>query len=103
MHLRNIQHILECPLIKILVLDSRRRNRRIEPGNSPYAVDLDSARLENGVLNLNVLNTRTGILLKLELYALQNHMVRMKINEVSPLKPRYEVPDVLVEDPPVGR
>lgn len=79
-----------------------RRNRRIEPGNSPYAVDLNSARLENGVLNINVLNTRTGILLKLELYALQNHMVRMKINEVSPLKPRYEVPDVLVEDPPVG-
>ncbi|XP_071832175.1 neutral alpha-glucosidase AB-like isoform X2 [Apostichopus japonicus] len=79
-----------------------KRNRRIQPGSSPYAADLDSARLENGVLHLNVLNTQTGILLKLELYALQNQMVRMKINEVSPLKPRYEVPDVLVAEPEVA-
>ncbi|PIK52127.1 putative neutral alpha-glucosidase AB [Apostichopus japonicus] len=80
-----------------------KRNRRIQPGSSPYAADLDSARLENGVLHLNVLNTQTGILLKLELYALQNQMVRMKINEVSPLKPRYEVPDVLVAEPEVAK
>eukprot|EP00062_Callorhinchus_milii_P027017 gi/632989821/ref/XP_007883852.1/ PREDICTED: neutral alpha-glucosidase AB-like [Callorhinchus milii] len=27
-------------------------------------------------------------------------MTRIKINELHPLKPRYEVPDVLIQDPP---
>lgn len=38
--------------------------------------------------------------LLLELYRLQGNMTRVKINELKPLKPRYEVPDVLVKDPP---
>lgn len=38
--------------------------------------------------------------LLLELCGLQGNMTRIKINELSPLRPRYEVPDVLVRDPP---
>lgn len=37
--------------------------------------------------------------LLLELYRLQGNMTRVKINELKPLKPRYEVPDVLIADP----
>ena len=37
--------------------------------------------------------------LLLELYRLQGNMTRVKINELKPLKPRYEVPDVLVQQP----
>lgn len=37
--------------------------------------------------------------LLLELYRLQGNMTRVKINELKPLKPRYEVPDVLLSDP----
>lgn len=37
--------------------------------------------------------------LLLELYRLQGNMTRLKINELKPLKPRYEVPDVLMADP----
>lgn len=38
--------------------------------------------------------------LLLELYRLQGNITRVKINELKPLKPRYEVPDVLVREPP---
>lgn len=38
--------------------------------------------------------------LLLELYRLQGNMTRVKINELKPLRPRYEVRDVLVTDPP---
>ena len=38
--------------------------------------------------------------LLLELYRLQGNMTRVKINELKPLKPRYEVPDVLIREPP---
>lgn len=40
------------------------------------------------------------VLLLLELYRLQGNMTRVKINELKPIKPRYEVPDVLITDPP---
>lgn len=38
--------------------------------------------------------------LLLELYRLQGNITRVKINELKPLKPRFEVPDVLVGEPP---
>lgn len=37
--------------------------------------------------------------LLLELYRLQGNITRVKINELKPLKPRYEVPDVLIREP----
>uniref|UniRef100_A0A672PMG1 Neutral alpha-glucosidase AB n=1 Tax=Sinocyclocheilus grahami TaxID=75366 RepID=A0A672PMG1_SINGR len=40
-----------------------------------------------------------SVRLLLELYRLQGNMTRVKINELKPLKPRYEVPDVLISDP----
>ncbi len=38
--------------------------------------------------------------LLLELYRLQGNITRVKINELKPLKPRFEVPDVLIAEPP---
>lgn len=37
--------------------------------------------------------------LLLELYRLQGNITRVKINELKPLKPRFEVPDVLIKEP----
>uniref|UniRef100_A0A672N4B0 Neutral alpha-glucosidase AB n=1 Tax=Sinocyclocheilus grahami TaxID=75366 RepID=A0A672N4B0_SINGR len=48
-------------------------------------------------LGLHVKNT---VHLLLELYRLQGNMTRVKINELKPLKPRFEVPDVLIAEPP---
>lgn len=43
--------------------------------------------------------TEWQVHLLLELYRLQGNITRVKINELKPLKPRYEVPDVLVGEP----
>lgn len=45
-------------------------------------------------------STRSQVRLLLELYRLQGNITRVKINELKPLKPRYEVPDVLIREPP---
>uniref|UniRef100_A0A8D2LTN4 Glucosidase II alpha subunit n=1 Tax=Varanus komodoensis TaxID=61221 RepID=A0A8D2LTN4_VARKO len=52
---------------------------------------------------VNSIRGRTGIPLLLEIYGLKGNMTRIRINELNPLKPRYEVPDVLVQDPPTTR
>ena len=38
--------------------------------------------------------------LQLELQALHPNITRLRLRELRPLRPRYEVPDVLVGDPP---
>lgn len=41
--------------------------------------------------------------LLLELWGLQGNVTRIRIKELNPLRPRFEVPDVLVAEPPVER
>lgn len=36
----------------------------------------------------------------MELQALHPNITRLRLRELRPLRPRYEVPDVLVGDPP---
>lgn len=38
--------------------------------------------------------------LQLELQALHPNITRLRLRELRPLRPRYEVPDVLMGDPP---
>ncbi|XP_030855177.1 neutral alpha-glucosidase AB isoform X2 [Strongylocentrotus purpuratus] len=77
-----------------------RRHKDIPEGQSPYAAVLDSFHIEaDGVMRGNILNTKNGILLSLEVFGLEDRMVRFKVNELSPIRPRYEVPDVLVVEP----
>ena len=86
--------------MNIHVFICNRRNRNIPEGQSPYAAVLDSFHIgEDGVLRGNLLNTKNGVLLSLEVYGLQDRMVWFRVNELSPIKPRYEVEDVLVEEP----
>lgn len=44
---------------------------------------------------------RNNIPLVLDLFGLKDNMVRLKINEVKPIRSRFEVPlgDVIVEEP----
>uniref|UniRef100_A0A8C7ZAV1 Glucosidase II alpha subunit b n=1 Tax=Oryzias sinensis TaxID=183150 RepID=A0A8C7ZAV1_9TELE len=56
--------------------------------------------LTNTRLTLQLINDNNKVRLLLELYRLQGNITRVKINELKPLKPRYEVPDVLIRDPP---
>uniref|UniRef100_A0A3Q3VXJ5 Neutral alpha-glucosidase AB n=1 Tax=Mola mola TaxID=94237 RepID=A0A3Q3VXJ5_MOLML len=76
-----------------------RRQRALKPGESPYRALLETMELTNTRLTLELINDQNKVRLLLELYRLQGNMTRVKINELKPLKPRFEVPDVLVKEP----
>ncbi|XP_061756154.1 neutral alpha-glucosidase AB isoform X3 [Nerophis ophidion] len=77
-----------------------KRQRALKPGESPYRALLETMELTNTRLTLQLKNDKNKVRLLLELYRLQGNITRVKINELKPLKPRYEVPDVLIREPP---
>uniref|UniRef100_A0A3Q3EL20 Glucosidase II alpha subunit b n=1 Tax=Labrus bergylta TaxID=56723 RepID=A0A3Q3EL20_9LABR len=77
-----------------------KRQRALKPGESPYRALLETMELTKTRLTLQLTNDNNKVRLLLELYRLQGNMTRVKINELKPLKPRYEVPDVLIREPP---
>uniref|UniRef100_A0A8C9ZHF2 Glucosidase II alpha subunit n=1 Tax=Sander lucioperca TaxID=283035 RepID=A0A8C9ZHF2_SANLU len=77
-----------------------KRQRALKPAESPYRALLETMELTNTRLTLQLINDNNKVRLLLELYRLQGNMTRVKINELKPLKPRYEVPDVLIREPP---
>ncbi|KAI5615625.1 hypothetical protein C0J50_0306, partial [Silurus asotus] len=77
-----------------------KRQRELKPGQSPYRALLDTLELSDSRITLQLINDNNKVRLLLELYRLQGNMTRVKINELKPLRPRYEVQDVLIGDPP---
>ncbi|XP_046694477.1 neutral alpha-glucosidase AB isoform X3 [Silurus meridionalis] len=77
-----------------------KRQRELKPGQSPYRALLDTLELSDSRITLQLINDNNKVRLLLELYRLQGNMTRVKINELKPLRPRYEVQDVLITDPP---
>ncbi|KAK6182964.1 hypothetical protein SNE40_010527 [Patella caerulea] len=78
-----------------------KRNRAMQPGQSPYIALVDSLQVQANSLNIQLLNKNNNVRLKLEVFGLQDNMFRVKINELSPIKERYEIPvgDSLIEEP----
>uniref|UniRef100_A0A8C2XBN9 Glucosidase II alpha subunit n=1 Tax=Cyclopterus lumpus TaxID=8103 RepID=A0A8C2XBN9_CYCLU len=76
-----------------------KRQRALKPGESPYRALLETMELTSTRLTLQLINDNNKVHLLLELYRLQGNITRVKINELKPLKPRYEVPDVLIREP----
>nr|XP_033808270.1 neutral alpha-glucosidase C isoform X5 [Geotrypetes seraphini] len=80
-----------------------RRQKRLLPGKSLYRALLDSFTLHNGIAKLQIIHEETKVPLLIEIYGIEGNILRLRINELSPLKPRYEVPDVLVTEPALHR
>ncbi|XP_066426444.1 neutral alpha-glucosidase AB isoform X1 [Molothrus aeneus] len=80
-----------------------RRQRRIQPGNSPYRALLESLELGPDVARMQLVNEVTQVPLLLELWGLSGNVTRLRIQELNPLRPRYQVPDVLLGEPPAER
>ncbi|XP_071162739.1 neutral alpha-glucosidase AB-like isoform X2 [Mytilus edulis] len=78
-----------------------KRHRAMTPGQSAYEVITETVNVQSTSVNLQLLNTVTNVKLTLELSGLERSTARIKINEVEPIKQRYEIPigDVLVEEP----
>ncbi|XP_069750277.1 neutral alpha-glucosidase AB-like isoform X2 [Narcine bancroftii] len=77
-----------------------KKQRNVKPENSPYRALLNSLEVTEKSIRLQLINEVNKVPLLLEVYGLQGNMTRIKINELIPLKPRYEVLDVLIQDPP---
>lgn len=59
----------------------------------------ESITIEDTGCQMDILNTRTNVVLRAEVSTLHDSMFRLKIKEKSPLRPRYEVEGSLVSDP----
>ena len=80
-----------------------RRNRALTPGDSPYVVVADSITIEETGCEMDILNTRSNVVLRAEVSTLEDSSFRLKIKEKSPLRPRYEVEGALASDPKLER
>jgi alpha 1,3-glucosidase len=69
-----------------------RRNRAYADSNpsSPYTLVKDSVTAFSNKIHADIHNTETDIYLTLDLHILQDNTARVRINEKSPIKPRYE-------------
>ncbi|XP_015773777.1 PREDICTED: neutral alpha-glucosidase AB-like, partial [Acropora digitifera] len=76
-----------------------RLNRAIQPGESPYSVLKDSIVFSDSSIDVNILNTKRNVTLKLKVQTLKKNSVRFSINEANPIRERYQVKDVLVQEP----
>jgi hypothetical protein len=78
-----------------------RRQRKYKPDKSPYQVVLSSMKtIQNGHLQFRLLNTfKSHVRFQLDIYTLEHNSLRVKINELNPLRKRYEVEHSLVGEP----
>lgn len=78
-----------------------RRQRKYKPDTSPYEVDLNSMKtVQNGHVQFTLRNNlKPHVKFHLDVFTLEHNSVRVKINEVNPIRKRYEVEHSLVGEP----
>ena len=78
-----------------------RRQRRYKPDRSSYEVDLSSMKMiDSGHLQFLLRNTLfSQVQFQLDIYTLEYNSLRVKINEINPLRKRYEVKNSLIDEP----
>ncbi|XP_045304012.1 neutral alpha-glucosidase C isoform X2 [Leopardus geoffroyi] len=83
----------------ICILCICRRQKQQLSTKSTYQALLDSATKGKDSTKFQILNEATKVPLLAEVYGIEGNIFRLKINEETPLKPRYEVPDVVTSKP----
>lgn len=76
-----------------------RRCRRVKPGESPYQLHFNTLSVGASSISAELVNYSNLAKFKFELFALKDETFRMKITEISPIRPRYEVENALVGEP----
>ena len=76
-----------------------RRNRALPKGEPPYKIDPDSVAVQYTGCTMDVINTRSNVVLQAEVFTLEGNVFRLKINEKDGLRPRYEVEGALIGEP----
>lgn len=62
---------------------------------------MDTVKVNPSDAEMQLLNTVNNVRLLLQVYAVKDNMARLKINELEPIRTRYEIPvgDVLIGEP----
>lgn len=76
-----------------------KRCRSMEPEKSSFEFLTDKASVSSSVLKSELIDTKYNVKYGFYLYAVEGDIFRLKINELNPVKQRFEVPFVLVSDP----
>jgi len=66
------------------------------PGDSAYSVQAGTVNLQANAVTMDVLNKNNNVLLAVTITALEGSTARVRIEEKTPLKPRYEVKEVVL-------
>lgn len=74
-----------------------KRQRDHKPKEPEYEAKFDTLKVENGHLSAVCLNTKNSIQFSLDLYLLKDSRFRFRFNEMNPIKPRFEVKDVIID------
>lgn len=78
-----------------------RRQRNYKPTTSPYEVDFHSMKtIKTGHLRFQLVNTEESeAKFQLDLYTLEHNSLRVQINEINPIRKRFQVEHTLVGEP----
>ncbi|XP_052782433.1 neutral alpha-glucosidase AB-like isoform X2 [Mya arenaria] len=78
-----------------------KRHRRLRSDASPYVVLMETMQIQPSRIEVQILNTKNNVRLLMQVTAIKDNTARLKINELNPLRKRYEIPvgDVLVGEP----
>ncbi|KAL1458535.1 hypothetical protein WDU94_008677 [Cyamophila willieti] len=74
-----------------------RRCRTMQPGSAPFALVEDSFQISTHDVKAILLNKENNVQFTLVLTSLRDNTLRLFINELSPMRPRFQVPFVLNE------
>uniref|UniRef100_A0A8C3KDR0 Glycoside hydrolase family 31 N-terminal domain-containing protein n=1 Tax=Calidris pygmaea TaxID=425635 RepID=A0A8C3KDR0_9CHAR len=80
-----------------------RRQKLLPPGKSLYRALLDSVTLSDENVKFQIIHEENKVLLQVEICEIEGNIFRLKIDEASPLRARYKVPDVLIKEPTTQR
>ncbi|XP_023613281.1 neutral alpha-glucosidase C isoform X2 [Myotis lucifugus] len=87
----------------ICTLHICRRQKQQLSKKSTYQALLDSVTTGKDSTRFRIINEATKVPLLAEVFGIEGNIFRLKINEETPLKPRYEVPDVITSKPSTVR
>ncbi|XP_036300975.1 neutral alpha-glucosidase C isoform X2 [Pipistrellus kuhlii] len=87
----------------ICTLHICRRQKQQLSKKSTYQALLDSVTMGKDSTRFQITNEATKVPLLAEVFGIEGNIFRLKINEETPLKPRYEVPDVITSKPSTVR
>lgn len=72
-----------------------RRCRKVQPDQSPYALDLNTLKTYKSYITVELKNTENNHEFLFQLEAVKDNLFHITIDEKSPLRPRYKVQDAL--------